>query len=144
MISSAHTCYTYVVNPKWSLLKSFINNILRGKKEVLFLFIRNVTKSYLKNINQYLHCQSGVKFFRSYYETQCLNFSSIIIWSGIIRICFSFKKLYELAFNNVDKSRLVLLVTTWIYQISYRKLEHIGLLVLHLLPLVNTCLIVKL
>lgn len=82
MISSALTCYKYVVNPKWSFTKSFTNNLFIGKKEIVFLFLWKMTNSYLKVIDQYLNCQLVVKFLTSYCKTQCLNFSSKITWLG--------------------------------------------------------------
>ena len=56
--------------------------------------------------------------------------------------CISINLLYGHAWNTVFMSGLVLLIATWNYWISYKN-GYAGLLVLHLLPLLNPWLIVE-
>ena len=85
-----------------------------------------------------------------------LTFSSKLDWgSYILRplirsmkffllrlLCISINLPYDHVWNTVVMSRLVLLVATWNCWISYRN-GCVGLLVLHLLPLLNPWLIVE-
>ena len=57
-----------------------------------------------------------------------------VLWSFFLLslLLISWNLLYDLAWN----AAVMLLTATWIWQISYRN-GHVGLLVLHLLPLLN-------
>ena len=57
-------------------------------------------------------------------------------------LCISINLPYNYVWNTVVMSGLLLLVATWNCWISYRN-GYAGLLVLHLLPLLNPCLIVE-
>ena len=67
-----------------------------------------------------------------------------VLWSFFfLRLLYIFISLpYDLAWNAVVMSGLVLLVTTWICWISYKN-RYAGMLVLHLLLLLNPWLIVE-
>ena len=52
-------------------------------KQMLFLSLKN-DKQLLKNVDQYLYCQSAVKFWSCYSIAQCLTFSFRITWSPLI------------------------------------------------------------
>ena len=67
-----------------------------------------------------------------------------VLWSFFLLrlLCISINLPYGHAWNTVVMSGLVLLVATWNCWISYKN-EYAGLLVLHLLPLLNYWLIVE-
>ena len=48
------------------------------KADVVSVYKKKNDKQLLKTIDQYLYCQSVVKFLRGYSITQCLSFSSKI------------------------------------------------------------------
>ena len=67
-----------------------------------------------------------------------------LLWSFfLLRLLYSFINLpYSLAWNTVAMSGLVPLVATWEFLISHKN-RYIGLLVQHLLPLLNPWVILK-
>ena len=82
--------------------------------------------------------------------SQLLNLPSgklepwFVLWSFFLLrlLCISINLPYSHAWNTVVTSRLVPLVATWNYQISSKN-GYVGLLVLHLLHLLNSWLIVE-
>ena len=82
--------------------------------------------------------------------SQLLNLPSrklepwFVLWSFFLRrlLCISINLPYSHAWNTVVTSRLVSLVATWDYQISYKN-GYVGLLVLHLQHLLSSWLIVE-
>ena len=70
--------------------------------------------------------------------------SSFALWTFFLLrlLCISINLPYRHLWNNAVMSELVLLVATWNCWISYKN-RYAGLLVLHLLPLLNHWLIIK-
>ena len=68
-----------------------------------------------------------------------------VLWSFFLLrlLCIPISQLYSLAWNTIIMSRLVLIAIDWNCLISY-KIGYLGLLVLHLLSVLNPWLIIKL